>query len=387
MSICLLQHRPDFHPRARELLRRNNVPLAERLDLVDQPAPPSDSAPTPDARLKKKRRSSDWPRSTRRRKIIESRRIAVKSLLYRTAVAILVVACTGQSLAAMQPRLVTVAAGVYVLPGSGGTVTPENGGRIANVAFIVGPLGIVVVDTGSSYREGEEIIAAIRSISNRPIRLAILTHPGAEAIFGAAAFQARGIPVLAHRRGAELMAARCDTCLRNLKAVLGDDAMASTRVVKPDRMIDGNVRLALIGRPLRLIASEWSSAPGTIAVFDERTSTLVAGSEVSIDRIPDVRDADLNAWRDTLAQIEALKCRHLVPGYGPIGDCANVGAFAQYLIELERHVAALMNEGVSLGELRDRCGLPEFASWDQYETLHPENASRTYLRLERSQFK
>jgi glyoxylase-like metal-dependent hydrolase (beta-lactamase superfamily II) len=321
------------------------------------------------------------------KKIIESRRNAVKSLLYGTAVAISAAACASQCLAAAQPRLVTVAAGVYALLGSGGAVTPENGGRIANVAFVVGPLGVVVVDTGSSYREGEEIIAAIRSISNLPIRLAILTHPGAEAIFGAAAFQAHGIPVLAHRRGAELMVARCDTCLRNLKVVLGDDAMASTRVVKPDRLIGGNVRLALIGRPLRLIASEWSSAPGTIAVFDERTSTLMAGSEVSIDRIPDVRDADLNAWRDTLAQIEALKCRHLVPGYGPIGDCADVGVFVHYLIELERHVEALMNEGVSLGELRDRCGLPEFASWDQYETLHPENANRTYLRLERSQFK
>jgi glyoxylase-like metal-dependent hydrolase (beta-lactamase superfamily II) len=319
--------------------------------------------------------------------MIESGRIAGKSQLYRTAVAILAVACTSQSLAAVQPRLVTVAAGVYALLGSGGAVTPENGGRIANVAFIVGTLGVVVVDTGSSYREGEEIIAAIRRISNRPIRLAILTHPGAEAIFGAAAFQAHGIPVLAHRRGAELMAARCDTCLRNLKVVLGDDAMASTRVVKPDRLIDGNVRLALIGRPLRLITSAWSSAPGTIAVFDEKTSTLVAGSEVYIDRIPDVRDADLNAWRDTLAQIEALKCRHLVPGYGPIGACADVGVFAHYLIELDSHVEALMKEGVSLGELRDRCGLPEFASWDQYETLHPENANRTYLRLERSQFK
>jgi hypothetical protein len=53
----------------------------------------------------------------------------------------------------------------------------------------------------------------------------------------------------------------------------------------------------------------------------------------------------------------------------------------------ERRVEALMKEGVSLGELRDRCELPEFARWDQYETLHPQNVNRTYLRLEWSQFK
>jgi hypothetical protein len=47
----------------------------------------------------------------------------------------------------------------------------------------------------------------------------------------------------------------------------------------------------------------------------------------------------------------------------------------------------MLNEGVSLAGLRDRIDLPEFASWDQYETMHPQNASRTYLRLEWSLLK
>lgn len=63
----------------------------------------------------------------------------------------------------MQPKIVLVAAGVYALLGSGGEITPENGGRTANVAFIVGRRGIVVVDTGTSYREGEDIIAAVKA--------------------------------------------------------------------------------------------------------------------------------------------------------------------------------------------------------------------------------
>jgi glyoxylase-like metal-dependent hydrolase (beta-lactamase superfamily II) len=279
-----------------------------------------------------------------------------------------------------------VAQGVYALPGSGGDVTPENGGRIANVAFIVGPDGVIVVDTGISYRQGEEIIAAVKSVSNRPIRLAILTHPSQEAIFGAAAFQTRGIPVLAHRRGAELIAARCETCLRNLRSLLGEEVMAATRVVKPDRLVDGDETLALIGRQLRLIAPQWSSAPGAIAVFDEQTSTLIAGNLISVNRIPNLRDADPRAWRDTLVLLASLQCRHLVPAYGPIGNCADIAAFAQYFAALENRVAALVKDGVSLAELRNRCALPEFAHWDQYDVLHPQNANYVYLRLERSLF-
>src|ERR1700688_2218795 len=65
--------------------------------------------------------------------------IAVKPLVCRTVIAILVAACATQGVRAVQPKIVIVAAGVYALLGSGGEVTPQNGGRTANVAFIVGP--------------------------------------------------------------------------------------------------------------------------------------------------------------------------------------------------------------------------------------------------------
>ncbi len=318
---------------------------------------------------------------------LSSKPMSGAQLLHGTVAAVLAAACAAHDVRAAQPAAVMVAAGVYALLGSGGEITPDNAGRTANVAFVVGPRGVVVVNTGVSYREGKDIIEAVKSISDRPILLAILTHAGQEAIFGAAAFQARGISVLAHRSSAELIAARCDTCLRNLRSTLGEDRMAGTRVVDPDRLITGDVTLELIGRPLRLIAPPWSSAPGAVAVFDETTSTLIAGSLVSINRIPDMRDADPTGWRDALVNIETTRCRHLVPGYGPVGTCADVATFGQYFAELETRVEALMKAGVSLAELRNRCDLPQFAWWDQYETLHPQNANRTYLRLERSQFK
>ena len=313
-------------------------------------------------------------------------RTAAEKFLCEAIIGIRAASCVPLSVRAAQPTPVVVASGVYALLGSGGEIDLINAGRTANVAFVVGPHGVVVVDTGISYREGEEIIAAVKRITNRPIRLAILTHPSQEAIFGAAAFQARGIPVLAHRRSAELIAARCETCLRNLRSVLGEEAMAATRVVQPDRLIDGDERLELIGRPLRLIAPPWSSAPGAIAVFDESTSTLIAGNLVAIHRIPDMRDADPSAWRDALVQLASLRCRHLIPGYGPIGKCADIRAFTDYFAALDSRVETLMKSGVSLAELRDRSDLPEFARWDQYGLLHPQNANYTYLRLERLQF-
>lgn len=305
---------------------------------------------------------------------------------FTVVVGILAAACAIQTTRAAMPAPVMVAPGVYALLGAGGDVGPANDGRTANAAFVVGPRGVVVFDTGISYREGEQIIAAVESISKQPIRLAVLTHPSQEAIFGAAAFQARGIPVLAHRRAAQLIAGRCETCLRNLRSTLGEEAMTKTRVAEPDRLIDGGVTLTLIGRPLRLIAPQWSSAPGAIAAFDERTSTLIAGNLVTIGRVPDMRDARLKTWRRALAQLGSTRCRHLIPGYGPVGSCADIDAFAAYLAAIERRVQQLLKENVSLAEIGERCELPQFAGWDQYPTQHPQNAHFVYLDLERAQF-
>lgn len=305
--------------------------------------------------------------------------------MIRVAAVVLAAFLAGGMADASERRLVRVDEGIYALQ-PGAEIAGSDRPTRANVAFVVGPLGVAVIDTGISYREGLEIIAAVHNVTRRPIRLAILTHPGQAVIFGAAAFRARGIPVLMHREAAALMASRCESCLRNLKAAFGEEEMADTRVIEPDHLIDGDQAIDAIGRRLRVIAPAWSSAPGALAVLDERTSTLIAGSLVSIRSVPDTRDGDARGWRRALVRLASTRCRHLIPAEGAIGRCSDIESFGRYFSDLEARIAALLHEGTSLGELGGRCDLPRYASWDRYEELHRANANRVYLRLERALF-
>ena len=284
------------------------------------------------------------------------------------------------------PAPMLVAPGVYALMGQPGEIAPANLGRIANVAFIVGPRGVVVVESGVSFRHGEEIIAAVGRITHQPIRLVIITHAGQEVVFGAGAFQARGIPVWMHRSSAALMAARCATCLRTLQNELGERAMVGSRLVKPDHVVDASQSLDVIGRRLTLIVPGEQRAPGTLALWDETTRTLIAGNLVSVERVPNLRDADDRGWPSALVALKATQCVHLVPTFGRIGTCADIDALERYLAALVKHVRTLLVAGVSLAELPARGDLPEFAAWDGYAALHMHNASRVYLKMERDSF-
>lgn len=276
-----------------------------------------------------------------------------------------------------------VAPGVYMVQGAVGDTSPANLGRLGNSGFIVGDTGVIAIDTGVSYQHGQALLAAIARVTDRPVKLALITHTRQEFLFGATAFQERGIPVHMHRKAAQLMAARCETCLKTLQRTLGAEAMRGTTQFKPDALFEDDFTIDAIGRPVRVLQFGHSSGPGDIAVLDERTATLFAGGLVSVQRIPDVIDSDLKGWQQALAAMAARAPMHIVPGHGPAADAAAIAAVQRYLAQLQARLIELFASGAPLSEVPDLAALPEFEAWDQYELIHRRNASVVFLRLER----
>lgn len=284
------------------------------------------------------------------------------------------------------PGPVLVAPGVYALIGETGEMTPQNRGVVGNYGFIVGATGVLAVDTGVSWRYGRKMLAAIASVTSLPVQLAVITHPIQEFVFGATAFQERGIPILAHRKAAELIRSRCETCLTNLRRILGDREMEHSKVVVPDRLIDHTTLLDVGGRELQLIYFGWASTPGDLAVFDLSSGVLFAGGLVSAGRIPELRDADLKGWINALEQLDKLPATAIVPGHGPVLTREQARQTLAYLRALEAKVGMLYRSGAGLTEAIARAGLPAYESWSLYELIHPQNVQHLYLRLEREDF-
>ena len=302
-------------------------------------------------------------------------------LLLGLGVALWLAACATSGVPA--GAAVEVAAGVYMLRGAAGEISPANLGRVGNSGFIVGTTGVFVVDTGTSYRQGQALLAEIARVTDKPVRRVLLTHTRQEFLFGAAAFRERGIPIQMQRQAARLMAARCENCLKTLKRVLGDDEMRGSAVLQPDLLFDESLALDIIGRPLRLLTFGHSSGPGDAAVFDEQGGVLFAGGLLDQGYVPDVQDSDLPGWTAALAALRQLPVRVVVPGHGPATTAKAIDTVGRYLAQLQARMRELLDSGVALSEAPDQAGLPEFAGWEQYDNIHRRNASIVYLRLER----
>lgn len=280
------------------------------------------------------------------------------------------------------PRPVAVAPGVYVLRGTGDAVAPKNHGIVANNGFIVGPSGVAVIDTGSSYRYGRAMIEAIRRVTPLPIDLVIITHQAPEFVFGASAFRDIDVPILAHRRTAELIRERCEICLKNLRRTLGEDEMSGSRVTVPDRTVDGATQLTVGGRALQLVHFGPASTPGDLAVFDKQSGVLFAGGLVSIGRIPELRNENIPGWLDTLQRLETFDIRVVVPGFGPLAKRDDMRATGAYLRALDTAVRRAYASGMSLVDSMHTVQTPDFSRWKLYPVAHPQNVQRVYLEVE-----
>lgn len=293
----------------------------------------------------------------------------------------LVGCASAQPLRGLTP--VALAPGVYAVHGSAGVADARNLGRIGNTGFIVGTTGVVAVDTGTSYAHGQALLAAIASVTELPVRVALVSHVRPEFLFGGAAFRERGIPLRMHRRAAGLMAARCKTCLDELRRTLGEEAMRGTTVYDADELFDASHELQGIGRAVRVLHFGHSSGPGDIAVFDVTSGVLFGGGLLDARRIPDIQDSDLPGWKRALHALRGLGARTVVPGHGASGSPQVIDGVERYLAQLETRVRAMVAAGDSLLGAADAAELPEFDAWDQYDTIHRRNVSIAFVRFER----
>lgn len=296
---------------------------------------------------------------------------------------VLLASCTASGAPRAGP--VEVRPGVYVVPGRAGEVDPDNLGRIGNAGFIVGDKGVVAIDTGTSYRHGAVLLASIRSVTDKPVLLALITHARQEFLFGATAFQQQAIAVHMHRDAAALMRSRCERCLKALNQTLGAEAMQGTALFEPDRVFDAAHTIDAIGRPIRVLYLGHSSGPGDVAVLDAQSGVLFAGGLLDQLRVPDVQDSDLDGWTRALEALRALPIGAVVPGHGPVATRRVIDSVEHYLAALRTRVQDLLSADAALSEVAAASALPEFAAWDQYETIHRRNASVLFVRFEREQ--
>ena len=227
------------------------------------------------------------------------RLVAGLSTLYALGVFVQAQQATAQAPAPL-PRLIKVADDLYVIQNINHSVAEigQNGG---NVTVIVTREGVILVDAKND-RMHDDIVAKVKSVTDRPIRYMVLTHNHGDHSGGSARLQATGVTVVSSIASRENMA-RSNAPGRAHIAYAGYSEIEV-----------GGTRLEL--REFR------GHTKGDTVVMLPAFRTVIAGDLVATpDTIPVIVNyADGGNWTELVESLDAIAKMDfdvLIAGHGP----------------------------------------------------------------------
>ncbi|WP_214319225.1 MBL fold metallo-hydrolase [Nonomuraea sediminis] len=196
-----------------------------------------------------------------------------------------------------------------------------------NVGLVVGEGHCLVLDTRMSHREAEDLIAAIRRITQSPWTV-VNSHSHFDHYFGNALF--RGAEIWGHIRCAEDIE---ETGEEQRAKLVGEyPEVAEVEIVPPDQTFADRATLDIGGRAVHLRHLGLGHSSNDIVVEVPDAGVLFAGDLVEEGAPPAFGDSYPLDWPGTIATMLA---EHpdpvIVPGHGAVVDRAFVAAQQQEL--------------------------------------------------------
>lgn len=272
---------------------------------------------------------------------------------------------------------------VYAFIGDTGMRTYQNEGMNANSGFIVTSEGVVVIDSGPSWRVAREIHRAIRTVTRQPVKIVVNTGGQDHRWLGNGYFKSIGAEIIAARPALTDMQARGEMQLEGLRQTLRKK-MAGTRPVYPDRFFDQSETLRLGGQEIQLLYFHGGHTPGDSVVWLPGQKVLFSGDLVYVDRLLGVLPfSSASNWLASFDAMDKLKPETIVPGHGQVCDLERAHRdTGDYLRLLITHMKQAVGQLISLQEAIDSLDQGAFSRLANFELLKGGNANRVYLEME-----
>lgn len=276
-----------------------------------------------------------------------------------------------------------IADGIWMHKGLHEIPTPQNAGDLANIGFVVGQDAIAVIDAGGSRDVAERLLAAIRQVSDLPVKYLVLTHMHPDHVMGASLFMDMGAQILVHENLPAALASRAETYQANYGRLIGAQRMILSDAVPVEALTTGIAEFDLGGRILHLAQTPTAHTDNDLRMFDDLTGTLWAGDLVFAEHTPAL-DGSITGWLSVLDDLRASKADRVVPGHGPVSLPwpEGMGDVYGYLAAIAQETRAAIKQGESLSVAITHVGESQRDKWLLFDEFNARNATAAYTELE-----
>ena len=261
------------------------------------------------------------------------------AFMFAAVLAVLVVCANAQppDFSKVQIKTNKISENFYTIDGQGGTI-----------GLLVGPDGIFMVDDQFAPLT-DRIVAAIKQISNMPIKFVVNTHVHGDHTGGNENLGRMGVTIVARN---ELR----NRLMHPSPAANGTPGVPTKREGLPSLTFEEPIQFRMNGETAVLIPILRAHTDGDTMVRFVSNDIIMTGDfyrSVQYPNIDRVNGGSLNGMINGLGQILARSGPNtkIIPGHGPTVDRSAVMMHRDMLIAVRDHVSKLLDQGKSQDEV------------------------------------
>jgi glyoxylase-like metal-dependent hydrolase (beta-lactamase superfamily II) len=272
---------------------------------------------------------------------------------------------------------------IYAIIGELGNRTPENLGNNATFGFVVTSEGVVLIDSGGTYKGAAEIHALIKRVTDKPVKIVINTGGQDHRWLGNGYFKKQGARLIASSKAVADQKARTQDQFFMMGNMVGDAGLKNTDAVYAEETFDDTLKFTLGDTQFVLRYAGHAHTPGDSFVWLPQQRIVFSGDIVYVQRMLGVNaESNSKSWVTAFEAMAALDPRVVVPGHGHVTTLKEATAHTyDYLVFLRQAVSEFMDSGGGIENI-GTLDQSRFSFLLNYEGLKGRNAQRVYEELE-----
>ena len=303
-------------------------------------------------------------------------------LLIHALFSLLPIATTFSVQAEIPLEVQKVTDNVYAIVGELAQRSPDNYANNATFGLVVTDEGALLVDPGGSYQGAAQLAAAIRTVTDKPVKVVINSGGQDHRWLGNGYFKERGARIIASAAAAEDHRARTREHFNRLDQLLGK-ALEGTEEVYPDETFEQKMTLEFGGQRFELVHAGSAHTLGDIFIWMPDTGVMFTGDIVYTERALGIGPAQNTAsWLRVFEQMAAYEPKYIIPGHGHLSTLSQARANTyDYLSFLREKVGQVLEEG---GDIQDATAIDQsrFSYLEVFDQIAGRNAQAVFVQME-----
>jgi len=257
-----------------------------------------------------------------------------------------------------------------------------------NSGIIIGDDACMVIDAQATPAMAEDVIARVRTVTDKPIKYVVLSHYHAVRVLGASAYRAQGI--IASQATYDLIVERGEqdkaSEIGRFPRLFRGESSIPEGLTWPTITFESGMSVFLGKREVKLFHLGAGHTAGDIVAWVPDAEVMFTGDLVEYHSACYCGDAHLREWPRTLDEIREFQPEALVPGRG---DALQGQHMVREALAMTRDFVTTLYGAAELSVARGRnlkqtfaatrdVMDPKFGDFAIYEHCLPFNVSRAF---------